>query len=164
MKKSFTIIELIIVVAITIILTGVGLASYNSFTQDKKLDGDVQKFTDVVELARKKAQSGDATECGSVDPAITPRLEKYSVVVDSSSSYRLVANCPGAAPTPINFQLDSSIQLQAPYPTVDFMPLSAVTTASCFILKNTSSSKCKYVKVESSGAICSGSGCVCSSC
>lgn len=166
--KSFTLIELIIVVAITILLSGLGLAAYNNFTQEKKLDSDVQKFTDVLELARKKAQSGDATECGSADSSITPRVEKYSVVVDSSSNYRLIANCPGATPTPISFQLDSSIQLQAPYQTVDFKSLSAVTSASCFILKNTSSSKCKYIKVESSGALCSGScscgSCVCPSC
>ncbi|EKE14299.1 MAG: hypothetical protein ACD_12C00582G0001 [uncultured bacterium] len=59
MKKSFTLIELLVVMTITVIFVGVSLAGYNTFTEEVKLKNEAKKLIDVLELAKKKASSGD---------------------------------------------------------------------------------------------------------
>lgn len=57
-EKSYTLIEIIVVIAIIAIISGIGLAYYNQFTEEKKLEAEVEKFVDVLNLARQKAISG----------------------------------------------------------------------------------------------------------
>lgn len=61
MKKSkgFTLIELLVVISIMIIFIGSTLAQYNTYTEQTKLKNEGRKLVDVLELAKKKASSGD---------------------------------------------------------------------------------------------------------
>lgn len=59
MKKSFTLIELVIVVSIMLVFIGSILAQYNTYTEQTKLKNEGKKLVDVLELAKKKASSGD---------------------------------------------------------------------------------------------------------
>lgn len=59
MKKGFTLIELLVVISIMIIFIGATITQYNTFTQQSKLKNEARKLVDVLELAKKKASSGD---------------------------------------------------------------------------------------------------------
>ena len=58
-QSAFTLIELLVVVSIMIIFIGSILAQYNTYTEQTKLKNDGKKLLDVLELAKKKASSGD---------------------------------------------------------------------------------------------------------
>ncbi|MEN9327751.1 MAG: hypothetical protein RI947_559 [Candidatus Parcubacteria bacterium] len=56
---GFTLIELIVVIAIMTLFFGISIANYNGFTAEKKFDAEVKKFVDILELAKSKARAGD---------------------------------------------------------------------------------------------------------
>jgi len=58
-KKSFTLIELLIVVTVIGLFSGLSIAYYNNFTNEKKLEAGADQVYNVLELAKKKTSSGD---------------------------------------------------------------------------------------------------------
>ncbi|MFA5770472.1 MAG: prepilin-type N-terminal cleavage/methylation domain-containing protein [Patescibacteria group bacterium] len=62
MKKAFTLIELLVTISITVIFLGITLTQYNTFTEQTKLKNEAKKLVDVLELAKKKAASGDLSQ------------------------------------------------------------------------------------------------------
>lgn len=60
-KKGFSLIELLIVIGIILIFSGITLASYNTYTQEQKLETSARKILDVIDLARKKISAGDVS-------------------------------------------------------------------------------------------------------
>src|SRR5690349_10405255 len=61
---SFSLIEIIIVCAILVLFSGVVLANYNNFNQQKNLEKEVSRTVDVLSLNKSKAQTGDVnTSC-----------------------------------------------------------------------------------------------------
>ena len=59
MKKSFTLIEILVVITIMVIFIGSTLVSYHTFTEQTKLKNEAKKLIDIIELSKKKASSGD---------------------------------------------------------------------------------------------------------
>lgn len=166
-KSAFTLLELIIVISIILLFGGLTLAYYNNFTEDQKLTSTASKFVDVLELAKKKAGSADTSMCASV-AGITPAVEKYTVSENSNTSYRLAPNCTATSPTNQDYQTESGVIFQSFPNPIDFKPLTGGATSTCIVIKNNSNAKCRYVKVETSGAICDDvctcGSCVCPSC
>lgn len=58
-NKAFTLIELLVVTAIILLFSGISLTRFNNYTQELKLKSEAKKLIDIVELAKKKAFSGD---------------------------------------------------------------------------------------------------------
>ena len=58
-SKGFTLIELIVVMGILSIFSGIFLARYNENASQLKLKNEAKKLIDVLELAKKKALNGD---------------------------------------------------------------------------------------------------------
>jgi len=159
-KKGFTLVELLVVVAIMLSLTGLSLAWYSNFSEDKGLDKQVQDFIQTLEMAKNKAYAGDSSVCGNPG-GITPHLESYSVAVNSS---KIEANpiCIGT-PTNYIYPIQTHIVFLTPTMEVSFglfgKPISNQNV--CIPLQNITSNKCKYVNINESGLITSGA---CSSC
>lgn len=86
MKKSFTLIEILVVTAITLIFLGVGLVQYNTYTEQAKLKSEGKKLVDVLELAKKKALSADLQDKNCSN------FTGYKVTI-SSGSYLLSFGC-----------------------------------------------------------------------
>lgn len=95
MKKSFTIIEILVVISIMIIFIGSTLAQYNSYTQQSKLKNEAKKLIDVIELAKKKSLSSDLQDknCTAFTGyRITTSASAYSLLFGCNSVYTLVQN------------------------------------------------------------------------
>jgi len=161
-KSSFTLIELLVVIGIIIIFASVSLPSYNNFTAKKRLEAQTEKVADVLELTKKKANSSDYSQCGG--PNITPKLgDKFSFVITSSTEYKIIPDCLTGTPYPIQYQTKNNIEFPTPTIQVDFKTLNGGSNASCFVLKNTKTTSCRYVKISQSSLIEEDS-CNCSSC
>jgi Tfp pilus assembly major pilin PilA len=166
--KAFTLIEIIIVVAIMILFAGLSIGYYNDFTQQKKLISATTKIVDVLELVKKKTLSGDSSQC-TFTPQSSARVEDYSFIVNSSSTYKLSPKCTIGNPNEVSYITDSNIVFPTPTVAFEFKPFTASTATNCFLIKNLVSNKCQYIRVENSGTVCNGScsscnACVCSSC
>lgn len=93
LKKGFTMIELIVVVAIMAMMMGGGIATYSAFRSGKVSLRQAQIVADLLEEAKRSAVAGEKpSECGNFS------LTGYSVDI-SSTNATIVAVCPGGSPT-----------------------------------------------------------------
>src|SRR3989344_6629755 len=80
-EQSFTLVEILIISAIVVLLSGTMLANYSNFNQQKNLDKEVHKFIDVLSLVKTKAQAADIYyDCSGSD-----EFGGYTVEIDQSS-------------------------------------------------------------------------------
>jgi len=62
-KLGFTLFEMVIVIGIISILTGISFTYYGKYSEGKKLEGEVKKLSNAISLASKKSSSGDQINC-----------------------------------------------------------------------------------------------------
>lgn len=151
MKNGYTLIELIVVLAIMGLVTSLGFAFYNSYTQNVQLNQEASRLMDALTLAQTKSLSPEA--CGG----LTPVNQGYQVVT-TNASYSLQLCCGvqsgscNTSSTIQNYTLPPYITLTSA--TIQFQTLSAgVIGAGSVTLKNTNSSKCIDTTINASGAI-----------
>ena len=152
--KGFTLIEIIVVIAIVSILMSVGLAYYNKSNEEKELRSDTEKLSDILHLARQKAISGDQKDL----PACTD-FNGYQVEIIDSGSYRLVLccndACTGADREEIqSYSLQSSITLDPSSSTIKFKKLTGETLSALDVkVSNSVISECLLLNIQLSGLI-----------
>lgn len=149
-RSGFTLIEILVVISIVVIMSAVTLASYNSFTDSRKLDVDTQKLMDVLELARQKADAGDS----SIGTSTCGNLNSTEVRI-TTTGYTMYVHCMlGDLTQPYYF--DSAITLPMASENIVFPILhgTPVTTPSqSFILENNTTLTCQLITVTSGGTI-----------
>jgi len=156
MKKAFTFIELLIVVTIMIIFSVLLLASYNNFTERKRLEAEGKKIVDVLELAKKKSISRDLSPDSDF---ICAEFGGYSVDFFSSTSYRLIYHCEAVESTVKYYVLDKNLTV-SPVEEIQFNPYLGVTNEAgsiIIILANSLTDKCVNITIYTSGVIEEGS-------
>lgn len=143
--SGFTLIELLLVIFIMTLLIGISMASYNFFNEVKKLELDTRKFIEVLELARKKAISGDQGSCSS--------LESY-LVSYGGTTYSLQIKCLGVSSSSLaDYNLSENVSFTSSA-VVEFKPLEYGLDASTDItLINNNIGKSRTVTVTRSGSI-----------
>ncbi len=167
-KKSFTLIELLVVVSIIILVTGGSLSFYNNFTTEKKLDDEVAKLMEVLNLAKKKATAADInTSCTSPNVFSGYRVTVNGTVPTPTPVYYLEQCCGAiagtctATTTIANYLITPSNNnvIITTSGNVTFKPLAsgAVSAATITVKLNTSSARCIDVTVTSTGSIDKGS-------
>ncbi|MEX1052550.1 MAG: prepilin-type N-terminal cleavage/methylation domain-containing protein [Patescibacteria group bacterium] len=62
-KLGFTLFEVIIVVGIIAILSGISFAYYNNYSEAKNLESEAKSIANTLSLASKKTSSGDQINC-----------------------------------------------------------------------------------------------------
>jgi len=147
-KKSFTLIELIIIVAIIVIFSGITMAYFNNFTREKQLSNNTKKLIDVIDLAQKKTNSGDNSMCLGTDGT----SDGFSVVITGANSYKLEPVCMVGTPSIVTYQTESNVQFINTSQRIDFKPLVPLDSVVQIILKEINLNKCLAVKIEASGS------------
>lgn len=150
-RRSFTLIEILIVAAITIVLSGTSLAILTTYRDDKVLSNHVSVFIRTLELAKAKASAIDVSLCSN---PTTAHVNGYSVVVDPSY-ITLLPNCD-TAPTPIVYPLPTGIEYITPTFAIRFDENNYQGNTVTLPLKNTGTNKCKFIKIDETGYITSG--------
>lgn len=147
-KRSFTLIELLIVASITIIISGISLVAMSSFKDDRLLNGQVGSFIRALELAKDKAAAGDTSLCSDSDIAY---IDGFSVVVNPTE-ITLLPGC-NTTPTPVIYQIERTIIFVTPSFSIRFDSQKYQGDIVDIPLKNTASSQCNTVTINESGLI-----------
>ena len=159
-KKAFTLIELIIIVAIISLLTGGTVAVYTNYSRAVKLETATDNFIDSLYLARKKARAADTSQCPPGENVYAYGVEKSS----NNTDYQIIPRCSSGTPIPISKTLDNGVEFKSftvlPAPPLEFNILTAFSLSSpsaCIILGFPNNDKdCRYVEVSAEGVISSG--------
>lgn len=90
--KGYTFIELIIAMAVMVMLALAGMASYAKFNQKQRVLAAAEAVALELEGAKKRALSGEITEC-----LVNQELTGYRVVLSvSSNDLTIYAICDGS--------------------------------------------------------------------
>ena len=162
--SSFTIVEILVVIGIIVLLTGLSLASYNRLIQEKNLEKEINRLIDVLSLAKSKAQSGDVnTDCSTIFPLDTLEFGGYRVEINTANySFRQscrdintkVLSAFGSIIQSYDFPL--VVSNTSALSTVDFYPLSGGATNTTLTIKNSSINECLDLTISETGVITAG--------
>jgi len=148
--RSFTLIELLVATTVILFFSGLSFAYYNNFNQEKNLKNETQKLVNTIELAKKKANSGESQNCPSLcGYRLSVNSNSYSV--DACCSCDEVGNCVNQIPI-INYPFPSNINSLNAFTTI-FKPLSPLITSGSIQLKNNNINKCKQISINKAGII-----------
>ena len=156
-SRSFTLIEILIVSAIVLVLSGISLAILVSYKDDRTFNTHVSIFMRTLEQAKNKASAGDVSLCGN---SPTPYVDGYSVIVNSSFVI-LSPGCTTTLPTPISYAIPANIVYITPTFSLRFDGLNYQGGTRKFPIKNTTTNTCKYVEIDESGLITNGDYATC---
>ncbi len=146
--NGFTLIELIIVVSILLLMMGGSLATFNSFNDQKNIEAEGKKFASTVDLLKKKAISGDTSDCSAgmetTDYRITYNQNSYSIQVQCDT----VITTLQTFTLPLNFSFTTS-------DTIIFVSQGSGTLSDVnpIIISNANNSKCYKLTVHQTGVL-----------
>jgi len=148
-KKSFTLIELLIVVTVIGLFSGLSIAYYNNFTNEKKLEAGANLVYDALELAQKKTSSADLS-AQTCDP-----FEGYEVTSSADgSSCSLYICCSGSCNTLIKtYDLNDQVRFDHVSKSIQFKILTAPVIPVTFTIKSSSLNKCINIVINAAGLI-----------
>ena len=150
-------LELIIVITIVLLFSGLLLAQYGNFIEQSRLKTEAKKLRDILELAKKKTNVKEGTTC-------LIGFEGYEISV-RNDGYDLTDCCSGScnSATPIHLYSLSSqtntISIVAGTGTIQFVPNPYGTTLDTDLSINLmnsaipSAAKCLRVTVSKVGII-----------
>ncbi len=98
--KGFTLIELIIVIAVSAVLSVIGIAAFVTYSRAQVLTAATQDVATMLQVAKSRAQSQVKPDAGA---CATSTLDGYKVVITATNIYKLVAVC-GSNDSPITDQ------------------------------------------------------------
>lgn len=150
-KKSFTLIEIIIVIVVVGLLSAWGLAYYNTFNEQKKLEQETSRLADTIHLANTKSVSGDQSPFPTCVTFAGYRVEMLS------GSYNLVFCCNACSAVGdriviASYTLPSTVQIVNPV-NISFFPLTGqISAPSSVTIKNSAlTTQCRSIDIQQSG-------------
>jgi prepilin-type N-terminal cleavage/methylation domain-containing protein len=148
---GFSLIELLVVVSVIGILTGVGYIGFNSVSQDQMLKKAVKQLKSGLYEARQNAFYGKKPDANCT-------LEGYLVNPEADSrSVLITANCGDSnLQKEIKFDPGVTLEVNNPIPSFSFLPLNQGTdilATSMFEFSLIVGSKLAVVRVFQNGEI-----------
>ena len=146
--KGFTLIELIVVIGIVSLFTEIFIARYNENTGQLRLRSEAKKLIDVLELAKKKALTGDLFDKNCSN------FTGYRVTI-TSNSYLLLFGCSSVYSTLQSYNLTTNIAVATGTGNYNFTPLiiNPVFAFDTIRFKNSVINKCVDVTISPIGII-----------
>jgi prepilin-type N-terminal cleavage/methylation domain-containing protein len=145
---GFTLIELMIVVTVMAILTGVGIAAYNRFNRKQKMLAAANQFAVDLRLAQKNADSSELPPTGCVDDYITA----YSLRYVDAIQYAIWAECTGGEALIGTRNLPEGI-FQDDFGEIEFLTDSGGATLKTVTFSITGDDRNARVVVSSAGSV-----------
>jgi len=147
--KAFTLIEIIIIVAIVSLFFGASMAYYVRFTEQKKLESAVGKLDDVLHLMQNKAIAGDIS-------VTCTDFSGYRILFSGNDQYAAYICCNDSCSTPTLIQ---SYTLESPLIFSDSSPIyfkkltgNIGSSGDVTIdITNSTISKCSRIRIKTSG-------------
>lgn len=154
MKKGFTFIELIIVVAIILILSVVVIVNYNSYTDRERIRQAGLTIKSDLRLVSSKVSSGvKSTACITL---VSYDVAFIATCADGRSCYTITPRCSNGLLSDEQkiVYIPKELKFQSVDQTIRFLPLSAGTDLTTdAIITLGSNSTVYHVKISPSGAI-----------
>jgi prepilin-type N-terminal cleavage/methylation domain-containing protein len=152
-NAGFTLIELVVVISVIALITGLSIATYNNFNLEQKLTTDAKKLVDIIDLARKRALSADLAQhtCDS--------FNGYSVAVAANAVTTSIC-CNGSCTVVSSYSFQQGIDA-ATTASFTFNSLTANTTASSIKLRSVNLGKCIPISITTNGIITESAKCTC---
>ena len=155
-SSAFSLIELLVIGTVLVLFSGVVLANYNNFNQQKNLEREISKLVDILSLSKSKAQNSDISfACSGSNEFAGYRVEM------NVSDYNFKQCCRDAV-SKINTSCSSALNtytfpstitnISGPL-TIEFFPLSEGASDVGFTLKNSYVNKCSDISISSTGLI-----------
>lgn len=115
-KKAYTLIEVLVVMAIMSILFSVGYVNFQDFQRRKVVTGFTDQVRGDLRLAQSYADSGQKTDSGNCNSSKT--LNYYDIDIYSATRYRIEANCVGASTATVkDVTLPTGVTFASPFPS-----------------------------------------------
>jgi len=146
-RSGFSLIEILVVLSVIGILSGFGIAKYNTYTQQLILKNQARKIANIFELAKKKAVSAELyQDCAD--------FQGYRIET-STDNFSLLFNCGGVYTTVQSFQMTSNITLLTGTGNSDFLPLGAGNNLmfNSLRLKNSKINQCIDITISPIGIL-----------
>jgi Tfp pilus assembly protein FimT len=153
-KKSFTLVEILIVATIIVVLSGTTLAIFSTYRDDRILDNQTQLFVSILELAKSKAAAGDVSLCSD---SANAHVDGYVVTVDSTVTKKIeiIPGCD-TTPTPIYYTIPDNLVYNPTTFSTQFDSSNYQGPTEKYYIRNTGTAKCKYVQIDETGLITNG--------
>jgi Tfp pilus assembly protein FimT len=152
LNLSFTLIEIIIILGILLISTGISLSFYNRFNQETDLEVEVNKITDLINLAKKKSMSYDISLAGE-----DCQFSGFQIFFPSNNQYQLQLCCRSDCLENVNlnsFKLKLNIILMNYPSAITFFPTLGKTDKDySLIVKHNLINKCKQININKEGVV-----------
>lgn len=142
-QDGFTLLELMIVLSVTAMLTIGALSSYRNFSQTRSLEADTEAFLETLELAKKNTNSGQKP-CNSY-------TGNHRVSWGNTSFTLTPLGCADTA----QYVLKANQFVTAPS-SIDFNPFgrgTSLTSDVCVLLKNIYLNQCRKITIEQAGTV-----------
>ncbi|MBW7960441.1 type II secretion system protein [Patescibacteria group bacterium] len=152
MKKGFTFIELLVMISIVLLVTGGSIAYYSTFNQHVKLKAEAKKFSDLISLAYKKAESSELIPTSGTPYTYCNDFKGYQVDLNEDK-YSLEYLCGNAVTTLYSYQLPDSIRYIGSDYSFVFPPTARNIdiTQDTVTLKNSLINQCIDITITSNG-------------
>jgi len=150
-RRSFTIIELLVISIITIVVSGISLVIFDRYKEDRILMNQVTQLVQILELARSKAIANDTSQCTD---SLSAYVSGYSVEVNTTT-IQVVPHC-NTNPTPIIQHIEPQSVFVTPQFTINYNNRGYEGTTVCLPIKNITNKQCQYVRIDETGLVTSG--------
>lgn len=152
--KGFTLIELLVVLGIIVIFSGLSLAYFNTFSNTKDLEKELNKLQDTLQLAQKNAISGDS--CSNYTGY------EMDIISTGYTLYKCCGTCAQAANKQVSYSFPSGTSITSGTGNILFKVLGGgtdLTSVKNIHIKGAyvspSSTQCMNVSVQPNGLVSS---------
>lgn len=111
LQFGFTLFEMIIVVALIAIITGISFSYYGKYAEGKKLEGEAKKLANTISLALKNSSSSNQESCNN--------FIGFKINFETLTKWTLqrccntAINCTAVA----EFNLENNIEIESTIPS-----------------------------------------------